>query len=472
VYAFAGAMDFDSYDTPQAEQMLEVGAGRWRVRAPRLLTTEFVAAALVLAAAILFVVLDPPHRHVGLLAVVSVVGVYVICDRVLFPVGPAWTSATQLAFVPMLLLLPTGVVPGVIIGCRLVPLLVPVLRHGEGRPPLASVLGRIADSAYALGPVLVLVLAHERGFNWSSWPVYAAAMAAQILVDFGSGVARSWFSEGINPAEMVPVVVWVYLVDMCLTSVGLFVDASAEHHHGLVLLILPLVGLLALFARERKQRMVSSQTLSETYRETAELLGEVLEDDDASTGVHSREVAALAMDIAERLELDPLSLFNVRYGALLHDVGKISVPKTILQKQGKLTPEEWKIMREHTVRGQEMLDRVGGSLRAVGRIVRHSHEHYDGSGYPDRLAGTNIPIESRIVAAADAWNAMTTSRPYRRALSVEVAADEMKRCSGSHFDPTVVVALLQEVAPAYVEGLFVPAGKIGRGRPDSMSLGL
>jgi putative nucleotidyltransferase with HDIG domain len=465
-------MDFDSYDTPQAEQLLEAGAGRFRVRAPRLLITEAVAAALVIAAAVAFIVLNPPQHQVGLLAVIMVVGVYLLCERVAFAVGPVFTTAAQLGFVPMLVLLPTGVVPAVIIGCKLAPYLVPGHREGGRRVSAAAILTRIADSAYAVGPVLVLAIANERSFDWSHWPVYAAAMAAQILVDFGSGVARSWFSEGISPREMVSVVVWVYLVDICLTSVALFVDASASHHHGLVLLILPLVGLLALFARERKQRMVSSQTLSETYRETAELLGEVLEDDDAYTGVHSREVAALAMDIAERLELDPLSLFNVRYGALLHDVGKISVPKTILQKQGKLTPEEWKIMREHTVRGQEMLDRVGGSLRAVGRIVRHSHEHYDGSGYPDRLAGPNIPIESRIVAAADAWNAMTTSRPYRRALSVEVAADEMKRCSGSHFDPTVVVALLQEVAPAYTEGLFVPAGKVGRGRPDSMSLGL
>jgi putative nucleotidyltransferase with HDIG domain len=464
VYDFAGTMDFDSYDTPQAEQMLEVGTGRWRVRAPRLLTTECVAAGLVTAAAILFAILSP-QRHVGLADVIIVVGVYVICDRVMFQVGPAWTSATQLAFVPMLLLMPSGVVPALIIGCRLIPLLVPVLRHADGPPSLAAVLGRVADSAYALGPVLVLVLAHQRAFSWSHWPVYAGAMAAQILVDFGSGVGRSWFSEGISPRDMVPVVVWVYLVDVCLTSVALFVDASAQRRPGLVLMILPLVGLLALFSRERKQRMVSSQALSETYRETAELLGEVLEDDDAYTGVHSREVAALAMDIAERLELDPLGLFNVRYGSLLHDVGKISVPKAILQKQGKLTPEEWKIMREHTVRGQEMLDRVGGSLRAVGRIVRHSHEHYDGSGYPDRLAGTDIPVESRIVAAADAWNAMTTSRPYRRALSVEVAADEMKRCSGSHFDPTVVVALLSEVAPAYTEGLFVPAARSGAPDP-------
>ncbi len=447
-------MDFDSYDTPRAEQMLEAGAGRFRLRAPRLLITEAVAAAAVITAAILCVVLSPPQRHVGLLAVIMVVGVFLICDRVRFAVGPAFTVATQLAFVPMLLLLPTGVVPVVIIGCKLAPLLIPGSRE-DGRLSSAGIFARIADCAYALGPVLVLVIAHQHAFSWSDWPIYAAAMAAQIFVDFGCGAARSWFAEGISPSEQLPVVVWLYLVDICLTSVALFVDASAQYHHGLVLLILPLVGLLALFARERKQRMVSSQTLSETYRETAELLGEVLEDDDAYTGVHSREVAALAMSIAERLELDPLSLFNIRYGALLHDVGKISVPKTILQKQGKLTPEEWKIMREHTVRGQEMLDRVGGSLRAVGRIVRHSHEHFDGSGYPDRLAGASIPVESRIVAAADAWNAMTTSRPYRRALSVEVAADEMKRCSGSHFDPIVVVALLQEVAPAYTEGLFV-----------------
>ena len=440
-------MEFDSFETLLAEQLRSNAVARGEGQPARLVLTEATAAVVVIAAAALLPVLFPIHRPVAIGISLLALAVYLICDRVMFPVGSAYTSASQLAFIPMLVLVPGPLVPGLVILARLLPLVVKRLR-GE-RTSATAALARIGDCAYALGPVLVLLAAGRHTFVWADWPIYAAALAAQFLVDFTCGATRTWLTEGETPGALLPIVGWLYFVDACLTCVALYIAATVSSRPGLVVLILPLVALLALFARERKQRLQSSLTLSETYRETAELLGEVLEDDEPLTGVHSREVAELAMAVAERLELDPLGLFNVRYGALLHDVGKISVPKSILQKPGKLTPEEWKIMREHTVRGQEMLDRVGGSLRAVGRIVRHSHEHFDGRGYPDGLSGEAIPVESRIVAAADAWNAMTTSRPYRRALSVEVAADEMKRCSGSHFDPEVVVALLHEVAPAY-----------------------
>jgi hypothetical protein len=440
-------MDFDPSDTPQAERLLHAAANRPLLRAPRALVTEVTAASLVLLATILLGLLSGPHLGgMSLIDVIMVVGVFVICDRIRFPVGPVFTAPTQLAFVPMLLLLPTGLVPAVIIGCKLISMALP---NCKCELTLTHVSMRIADCAYTLGPVLVLVLAHEHSFSWGSWPVYAAALAAQFVADLGFGLARSWFAERIGPREQLPALGWLYLSDLCLTTVALFVASAAQLHPGLILGVLPLVGLLALFARERQQRMESSLALSSAYRGTATLLGDVIEDDDAYTGIHSREVADLSLAVALRLELSPVELFNVEYGALLHDVGKLRVPKAILQKQSQLTPEEWKIMREHTVSGEQMLSLVGGSLSAVGRIVRHSHERFDGSGYPDGLAGTEIPIESRIVAACDAWNAMTTSRPYRRALSVEVASAEIMRCAGTHFDPAVVAALVREVAAPY-----------------------
>jgi putative nucleotidyltransferase with HDIG domain len=440
-------MGFDSSDTPQAQRLLTAAANRPLLRAPRALVTELTAASCVLIGTVLLAVLGGSSSlHVTVLDVILVVGVFVICDRIRFPVGPVFTPPTQLAFVPMLLLLPTGLVPGVIIGCKLISMALP---NCKCELSLTHVSMRIADCAYTLGPVLVLVLAHERGFSWSSWPVYATALAAQFAGDLTFGLARSWFAERIPPSEQLPILGWLYLTDTCLTTVALFIASAAQMHHVLVLGVLPLVGLLAMFARERQQRMESSMALSSAYRGTAALLGDVIEDDDAYTGIHSREVADLALAVALRLELSPVELFNVEYGALLHDVGKLRVPKGILQKQDKLSPEEWKIMREHTVAGEQMLSLVGGSLSAVGRIVRHSHERFDGSGYPDGLTGTDIPIESRIVSACDAWNAMTTSRPYRRALSVEVAAGEIKGCSGTHFDPAIVSALLREVATPY-----------------------
>jgi putative nucleotidyltransferase with HDIG domain len=241
-------------------------------------------------------------------------------------------------------------------------------------------------------------------------------------------------------------VVWTYATDACLSCAGLLIAASAVERPGLLLLAMPLIALFGLFARERQARMDHTLALSTAYRGTAMLLGDVIEDDDEYTGVHSRAVVDLSLAIAARLKLDATTRRNVEFGALLHDVGKIRVPKEIIHKPGKLNDEEWAIMRQHTVYGEQMLRQVGGALSSVGKVVRHSHERWDGTGYPDGLAGKAIPIESRIVSGCDAFNAMTTNRPYRRAMSLEEAVAELRRCSGGHFDPQIVHALLAEVA--------------------------
>ena len=133
---------------------------------------------------------------------------------------------------------------------------------------------------------------------------------------------------------------------------------------------------------------------------------------------------------------------NVEFGALLHDVGKIAVPKEIINKPGKLDEREWEIIKTHTIEGQRMLERVGGFMREVGEIVRSSHERWDGGGYPDGLRGAEIPLEARIVSACDAFNAMTTTRSYRRAMSLSEALAELTRGAGTQFDPRVVDALV------------------------------
>src|SRR5205807_7862101 len=134
---------------------------------------------------------------------------------------------------------------------------------------------------------------------------------------------------------------------------------------------------------------------------------------------------------------------NLEFGALLHDVGKIAIPKEIVNKPGKLNPEEWTIIKTHTVEGQRMLEQVGGFMREVGLIVRTHHERWDGGGYPDGLAGEAIALEARIISCCDTWNAMRTDRPYRRALSHEVALAELIANAGSQFDPRVVRALVE-----------------------------
>jgi HD-GYP domain-containing protein (c-di-GMP phosphodiesterase class II) len=153
-------------------------------------------------------------------------------------------------------------------------------------------------------------------------------------------------------------------------------------------------------------------------------------------------VVDLSLAVSDRLGLDRRQRRNVEFAALLHDVGKISIPKEILNKPAALSQEEFEIMKTHTIEGQFMLDRIGGLLGRVGEIVRSCHERWDGAGYPDGLAGKEIPLPARIVFACDAYNAMTTDRPYRAAMSREDAFDELVGNAGSQFDPAVVEALL------------------------------
>jgi putative nucleotidyltransferase with HDIG domain len=208
---------------------------------------------------------------------------------------------------------------------------------------------------------------------------------------------------------------------------------------------MPLLGLLSVFARERRGRMHQLEELSTAYRGTALVLGDVVEADDTYTGEHCKDVLELALQVASDLHLSARHRRLVEFGALLHDVGKIAIPKSIINKAGPLDDREWQVMKTHTIEGQLLLDRVGGMMREVGIVVRASHEHWDGSGYPDGLVGEAIPIEARIVTACDAFNAMTTSRSYRGALPRHIAVGELRRCAGTQFDPTVVEALLRVI---------------------------
>jgi len=234
---------------------------------------------------------------------------------------------------------------------------------------------------------------------------------------------------------------WLYATDGSLSCIGLLVAACAVDQPGLVLLTLPLIALLWLLARERRQRLDFGMALSTAYRGTATLLGYVVEADDQYTGAHSRDVVDLSRSAAAALGLGAPQRRAVEFVAMLHDVGKIFVPKEILHKPGELNAYEWEVMRQHTIQGERILKQVGGALARVARFVRASHEHYDGHGYPDGLAGDSIPIESRIVTACDAYSAMTTNRPYRAALRVEQALEELRDRAGTQFDPQVVSAL-------------------------------
>ena len=183
------------------------------------------------------------------------------------------------------------------------------------------------------------------------------------------------------------------------------------------------------------------------------LLSDVLEFEDEYTAQHSRSVVDLVNAVADELGIAPDERQELEFAAMLHDVGKISIPKEILHKPAALTDREFEIIKHHTIEGQFMLDRVGGLLGRVGEVVRSCHERWDGRGYPDGLAGEEIPIAARIVFACDAYNAMTTDRPYRGAMPCEAAVAELQANTGSQFDPKIVAALMKVVeqgAPALV----------------------
>jgi HD-GYP domain-containing protein (c-di-GMP phosphodiesterase class II) len=231
-----------------------------------------------------------------------------------------------------------------------------------------------------------------------------------------------------------------------LTPIAVVSALGCRTHPWLVTFSLPLIGLLAYFARERQRRIDHALELSAAYRGTALLLGDVVEADDAYTGLHSRDVVSLVTDVCDRLGVTGAERRDAEFAALLHDVGKIKIPSEIINKPGKLTDEEFELIKTHTIEGEKLLAQVGGILGNVGRIVRSCHEDWDGTGYPDGLVGEEIPRVARIVRCCDAFSAMTTDRSYREARSVNEAVAELRRCSGTDFDPAVVEALAAAVS--------------------------
>jgi HD-GYP domain-containing protein (c-di-GMP phosphodiesterase class II) len=396
----------------------------------------FLATAFTLALEL------PSERSSGVAPVLVLVVAYAAAFRLDFEIGSGSAVPTQLILVPMLFVLPVGFVPlavaaGVLLGS--------LDEFVRGSLRLGRVPFRIVFAWYAVGPALVLGLAGERPPRLSDWPLYVAALLSQFVLDTLVSVGREWLALGVRPSVQLRAMVWVYAIDAGLAPVGLAVAFAAQSSPYGVVLALPLVALLSVFTRERKVRIDHELELRDAYRGTAFLLGDVVEADDAYTGVHSKDVVELTMRVVDALELSPRDRRDAEFVALLHDVGKVRVPNSIINKPGPLTAEERAVMERHTIEGERLLLRVGGLLGEIGRIVRSCHERYDGNGYPDELAREEIPLLARIVACCDAFNAMTSDRSYRKAMPLEEAVAELRRGSGTQFDPQVVDALIQSL---------------------------
>ena len=242
------------------------------------------------------------------------------------------------------------------------------------------------------------------------------------------------------------------LVRTAVVAVAVFVFKSHSEwsHHSVLaeLTVMSGCGVLAavLGGRERKAR----ETLQESFSQTLVALARALEARDSYTEGHSKRVADYAVAIAKQMDLSDEAQRTLSQAGRLHDLGKIGASDAVLQKKTSLTPEEKRQMSLHPLIGEQILSGIP-FLAEASALVRHHHEHYDGSGYPDGLAGSAIPLGARILTVADVLDALTTDRSYHQAMSRPEAIDQMERDAGRLFDP-LVLRVLKEANLGGVHG--------------------
>lgn len=291
--------------------------------------------------------------------------------------------------------------------------------------PLSVLLPRGGSWAVLLYVIPILWSGNQYGLRGG----VLAASASGLSYLFGaSWISASGFGEGVD--------VWSRCADLVILSlVGAFVGRSREHE-----------------VRMRDELADSNRLLRRDLLRVAQALTQAVEAKDSYTEGHLRRVSEYAVAVGSRLGLRGKDLEMIHYASMLHDIGKIGIPEEILRKQGPLNEREAEIMRRHADIGARLLEKLD-LLRDAAPIVRAHQERYDGAmdetrypGYPMGLRGDDIPLGARIIAVVDAFDAMTTTRPYRAALPVDSAVGELRRQSGRQFDPRVVEAFIDELA--------------------------
>ena len=309
-----------------------------------------------------------------------------------FDLPLAWTSPVQLALVPVLFMLPPWLVPVAMAASIVIARLPDVVR---GRVVPARLLLAPANAWFTVGPAAVLAVAGVPSPEEAGILILVAMLVAQIATDFAVSVLWQRLTHRAPLAAQLRESYMVYAIDAMLFPVGLLAAFAIDDSPYYVALLTPLFGVLAVFASERRVRLEQLTELNGAYRGTAMVLAEVVDADDAYTGMHTRDVVDLSLEVADRMGLGSEQRRKVEFGALLHDVGKVAIPNEIINKPGPLNDAEWAIMRTHTAEGQRMLDRVGGDhergrcdrarlARALGR--RRLPRRADGRGDPARGA--------------------------------------------------------------------------------------
>ncbi|MDO9355790.1 MAG: HD-GYP domain-containing protein [Solirubrobacteraceae bacterium] len=402
------------------------------------------AAALVLSVVALFAIAPEgswaPAWQVACLFVAASVAA-----AVRFEVGAGWSSPMQLAQVPLWLAVPPAWLPVIVAASLVLGQVVEQAR--EGHRPDRRVLLAADDTWHAVGAAVALSIVGPQPATLEAFPMLLIVLAGQVGLDTLYGVAQGRLAFRLPYRELLRSALWVGGVDLALLPVGCLAAYALATEPSLAVSLVPLIFLFAEFAREREERVMQSVELRNAYRGTAQLMTAMLREDDGYTGgEHTRGVVELALAVGMELDMGDEQLGSLELGAMLHDIGKIYVPNEILNKPGKLDAREWQVIREHPVTGQKMLDTVGGLLSETGHVVRAHHERFDGTGYPDGLRGTEIPLEARVITVCDSFSAMTTDRPYREAMTAQTAVGELDRCSGTQFDPRVVAAMHRVLA--------------------------
>ena len=390
--------------------------------------------------AVLFLL--PSRQPFDPVAAVLSVGVMFVAIRVTFETPFGFTVASQLAFVPMLFCIPVAFVPLVVAGvlfCNMLPAVI------SGQAPKMRLLRCMANSWFSVGPALVFAIADVRPGAAGPF-VLLAALAAQFVTDWVAASSYFALARGVSLRSQLSGS-WVYLIDACLSGVGLVV--AEELHEAPVRRAGggPAAGPAA-DVRPRAPRASRASCWSSTRPIAGPRCCSGTSSPPTTTTPAStpRASSGWRWPSATRSASMPSAGATSSSARMLHDVGKITIPKEIINKPGKLDPHEWEMIKTHPAEGERMLKRVGGFMVEVGEIVRAHHERWDGGGYPDGLAGEAIPLEARIITCCDSWSAMRTDRPYRGAHVLRGGRRAEIVNAGTQFDPTVVEAMLPVVA--------------------------